>query len=172
MRRLLIRGGLSLLAIAVTLAWWTYGPKGHQTASEDHIPAKIGDGGQKLEIEAESTSAATMRVSFEDVRKPVGEQILLDSWEKIPAGTKSWTIDVPPGVGGYIELDADHPNAGDKLRTRINVNGNLVNEQTDQLEKPLEPNTAFFVQDHFDDYSQAVQEKEEEQEAQQALQQQ
>jgi hypothetical protein len=159
MSKLLVRGGLSLLGIAVTLAWWTYGPKGKQVPSESHIPSKVGSGGQKLEIEAESSSAATMRVSFEQLDKPAGEQQLLDSWEKIPAGAQSWSIDVPSGVGGYIELEADHPNAGDKLTMRVRMNGSLVDEQTDSLEKPLEPNTAFFLQDHFDNYSQAAQEE-------------
>ena len=159
MSKLLVRGGLSLLGIAVTLAWWTYGPKGKQVPSESHIPSKVGSGGQKLEIEAESSSAATMRVSFEQLDKPAGEQQLLDSWEKIPAGAQSWSIDVPSGVGGYIELEADHPNAGDKLTMRVRMNGSLVDEQTDSLEKPLEPNTAFFLQNHFDNYSQAAQEE-------------
>ena len=156
MKKLLVRGGLSLLGIAVILAWWTYGPKGKQAPSASHIPSKVGNGGQKLEIEADSSSAATMRVSFEQLDKPAGEQELLESWEKIPAGTQSWSIDVPSGVGGYIGLEADHPNVGDKITMRVRMNGDLVDEQTDNLEKPLEPNTAFFVQDHFDDYSQAA----------------
>jgi hypothetical protein len=155
-RKLLVRGGLSLLGVAITLAWWTYGPKGKETPSENHIPSKVGSGGQMLEIDAESTSAATMRVSFDQLDKPAGEQQLLDSWEKIPAGTKSWSIDVPAGVGGYIELEADHPNVGDTVTMRVHVNGKLVDEQTDKLDQPLEPNTAFFVQDHYDDYSQAA----------------
>jgi hypothetical protein len=53
----------------------------------------------------------------------------------------------------YIELDADHPNAGDTLTMRVHMNGKLADEQTDKLDQPLEPNTAFFVQDHYDDYS-------------------
>jgi hypothetical protein len=155
MRKLLIRGGLSLLGLAVTLAWWTYGPAGKQVASQSHIPAKVGDGGQMLEIDTETSSASTMRVSFDQLDKPAGEQQLLDSWEKIPAGSRSWSIDVPGGVGGYIELQADHPKVGDTITMRVHMNGKLVDDQTDRLEKDLEPNTAFFVQDHFDDYSKA-----------------
>jgi hypothetical protein len=157
MRKLLVRGGLSLLGIALTLTWWTYGPKGRSVASEDHIPAKVGTGGQALQIEAESSSPATMRVSFEDLSKSVGEQELLQSWENIPAGTHSWSIDVPLGVGGYIELGADHPNTGDTLSMRVRMNGRLLDEQTEKLNAPLEPNTAFFLQDHFDDYSDPAQ---------------
>jgi hypothetical protein len=160
MNKLLVRGGLSLLGLAVTLGWWTYGPKRKQTPTESHIPAKIGMGGQKLEIEANSSSPATMRVSFEQLDKPAGEQMLLQSWEKIPAGQQSWAVDVPSGVGGYVELEADHPGVGDTLTMRVLMNGNPVDEQNEKLDKPLEPNTAFFLQDHFDDYSQATQQGE------------
>jgi hypothetical protein len=164
MNKLLVRGGLSMLGIAVTLAWWTYGPKSKQAPSESHIPSRVAGGGQKLEIEADTSSAATVRASFEQLDKPAGEQLLLESWEKIPAGQRSWSVDVPAGVGGYIELQADHPNAGDKIAMRVRMNGTLLDEQTDTLEKPLEPNTAFFVQDHFDDFSKATSAEEHEQE--------
>jgi hypothetical protein len=161
MRKLLIRGGLSLLGTAVMLAWWSYGPHGKSGAAPvNYIPAKVGAGGQMLQVDAESTCAATMRVSFEQLDKPPGEQIILNSSEKVPAGTKSWSIDVPSGVGGYIELEADHPNAGDTLTMRVHMNGKLVDEQTDKLDGPLEPNTAFFVQDHYDDYSKAAEQAE------------
>ena len=98
-----------------------------------------------------------MRVSFESLSKPSGQRPSLQSSEKIPAGTSSWNIDVPPGVGGYIELDADRPNPGDTLTMRIRMNGRLLDEQTDKLNAPLEPKTAFSLQDHFDDYSDPAQ---------------
>ena len=161
MKKLLVRGGLSLVGMAVMLGWWTWGPKEKQThAEQSQIPAKILTGGQSLEIDAESSSAATMSVSFEDLNKPGGEQMLVDSHEKIPAGPHTWTIDVPAGVGGYIELEADHPNPGDTLTMRVHMNGSLVDEQSDKLDSPLQPNTAFFVQDHFDDYSKAAEQSE------------
>jgi hypothetical protein len=51
-------------------------------------------------------------------------------------------------------------SVGDKLTMRVRMNGKLVNEETDSLEKPLEPDIDFFVQNHFDDYSQGGQEEE------------
>ena len=162
MKRLMIRAGFSLLGTALVLGWWTWGPKGKQTsqAEQDHIPAKILDGGQSLEVDAETSTAATMRVSFDQLDRPIGHQAILNSYEKIPAGSRSWTIDVPAGVGGTIELEADHPNPGDTLTMRVHMNGNLVDEQSDKLDGPLEPNTAFFVQDDFDDYSKATEQSE------------
>ena len=157
MNKLLVRGGLSLLGVAVMLGWWTWGPKEKQThAEQSSIPAKILDGGQSLEIDAETGTAATMRVSFDDLSRPIGHQAILNSYEKIPAGSRSWTIDVPAGVGGYIELEADDPKPGDRLTMRVHMNGNLVDEQSETLDQPLEPNTAFLLQDEFDDYSKAA----------------
>ena len=55
-KRLAIRGGLTLLGMGATLAWWTIRPGSSNTKSSDHIPAKVSTGGSTLEIEAESSS--------------------------------------------------------------------------------------------------------------------
>ena len=69
---------------------------------------------------------------------------------------RSWSVDVPSQVGGYIEIQADSPNVGDKLRMRLKVNGRVVDEQSEKLDQPLQAGTAFFLQDHFQDYSKAL----------------
>ena len=155
MNKLFLRIGLSAASLAVALLWWTYHDTGSKAQSVSHIPAKVAGGGNQLEISTDATTASTLRVSFEDLRKPAGEQILIQSWEKIPAGSRSWTIDVPDGVGGYIDFNADHPNPGDTLTARIKINGKEIDHQTDKLERALESNTAFFVQFHYEDFSRA-----------------
>lgn len=153
MKRLLLRLGLSVLGTVVTLLWWTYHDKGSSAQSMSHIPAKVADGGNQLVIEVEGSTASTMRIDFEDLSKPVGQQILLNAWEKVPAGPHTWTVDIPSGIGGYIEFEADHPNPGDTLTQRIKINGKEVDSQTDRLDSALEPNTAFFVQFERNDFS-------------------
>jgi len=155
MKRILLRAGLSVLGVAVTLLWWTYRGTGSHVESMNHLPAKVAEGGNHLEILTDASTPSTVRVTFEDPRKPVGQQILIETWEKIPAGTRSWTIDVPDGIGGYIELNADHPNPGDALAATVKMNGREVARQAEKLESPLEPNTAFFVQFEYDDFSKA-----------------
>ena len=71
----------------------------------------------------------------------------------MPAGTYRWTIDVPGGTGGYVELNAVTPKAGDRLKFRILANGRTVFEDSDELLQPLEPGYAFFVQAYFEDYA-------------------
>jgi len=155
MSKQLLRVGLPLLIVAA-LAWFAFARKG-KSAAASRLPAKVGRGGQTLQIDAENSCPATMRVSFESLSKPAGQPPPLQSSQKIPAGESSWNIDVPPGVGGYIELDADGPNPGDTLSMRIRMNGRLLDEQTDKLNSPLQPKAAFSLRDHFDDYSDPAQ---------------
>ena len=159
MKKLILRLGLSALGIAATLLWWTYHDTGSSAQSMSHIPAKVGEGGNRLVVETETTTPSTFRITFDDLRKPIGQQILVESWEKIPAGPHSWTVDIPSGIGGYIELEADHPNPGDTLTQRIRINGKEVDSQSDRLDSALQPNTAFFVQFHRDDFSSAEAER-------------
>jgi hypothetical protein len=158
MKKILVRAGLAVLGMVVVLTWWTYHDTGSNVHSTSSIPTKVGVGGNQLEVFTDASTTSTMRISFSDLRKPVGSQQILDSWERTPAGTRTWTIDVPNGIGGYIELEADHPNTGDALSVRIKMNGREVDTQTEKLERPLEPNTAFFVQFQYDDYSKAFDE--------------
>ena len=93
-----------------------------------------------------------MRVSFSKEGES-GEERHLETWEDVAAGHHVWTIDVPSGVGGYVELGAVDPKPGDELRWTVAVDGETVDEQTEALEKPLEENYAFFLQAYFDDYA-------------------
>lgn len=94
---------------------------------------KVADGGYKLKIEINTTGPAKMFVSFEQLDKPLGHQILLDSWEDVPAGALSWTIDLPAGIGGDIELKATNPAPNTQLSMRTRMNGTFVDEQAEKL---------------------------------------
>lgn len=157
-KKLLIRVGLSVLGTAAVLTWWTIHPGASSIKRSDHIPAKIGDGGNLMEIAVESSSPATMRVDFTERTKSGSSQQSMETWEKIPAGAHSWSIDVPSGYGGYVELDAEGPKVGDSLMMQVKVDGEDVDKQSDSLKEPLPAGTAFFLQDHFEDYSKAKQE--------------
>lgn len=153
MKKLILRLGLSVLGTVATLLWWTYHDKGSNAQSLSHIPAKLGEGGNQLVIEVEGSTPSTMRIDFEDLSKPVGQQILMNAWEKVPAGPHAWTVDIPGGVGGYIEFEADQPKPGDTLTQRVKINGKEVDSQAERLDTALEPNTAFFVQFQRNDFS-------------------
>ena len=141
----------TVVGLLLVIGWWTItGNRISTTPAQDRIPASVwGGGGGKLQIEAETSTPATMAVSFSDEH---GERHL-ETYERVTAGTYRWTIDVPSSIGGYVELNADAPKAGDRLKFRVAANGRTVFEDSDQLEKPLEPGYAFFVQAYFDDYA-------------------
>ncbi len=161
-KKLAIRIGLSVLGVAATLTWWTIRPGGSHTQSADKIPAAVWGGGPTtITVEAESSCAASVNITFSDHSKPVGEQTVLSAREQMAGATGSWTVAVPDKVGGYIELDATHPKAGDWLKWRVLFNGQVIKEEKEVLDKDLEPNTAFFLQLYFDDYSQALEEMKE-----------
>jgi hypothetical protein len=152
MQNLLKRGVMSILGVVVMLAWWSFRGSDANTESADKIPVKVWDGGAgTMTIEAESTSAARMRVSFSEEEKEDGRS--LETYEDVPAGSHSWTINVPAGTGGYVELGAVDPKPGDKLTWKVSVNGRVVSEQAETLAQPLEKNTAFFLQSYFADYA-------------------
>jgi hypothetical protein len=154
LKRLAIRIGFSVLGTAIVLVWWTY--HGHNTHSESSntIPATVwGGGGAKITVEAESTTPATMSIEFNERNKSGGEPKVLHTLEKFAPGTKTWTVDAPPNVGGYIELEAVHPKPGDKLKWRVTINGEQVGQEEDTLDQPLKNNEAMFLQLYFPDYA-------------------
>jgi len=156
MSRLLKRWLLTLVGVAVTLVWWSIRPDNDKHSSVEHIPASVWDGGGGvLTIEADASCPATLRVSFYERDKGIGAGRQLETWEKIPAGSRTWTIQVPPRAGGTVELDAETPKVGDRLRYTLTVNGHVVDEQAQNLDEELASGYAFFLQTEFDDYGKA-----------------
>jgi hypothetical protein len=141
----------TVLGLVLVIGWWTITGNSISTApDQDKIPTIVfGGGAGVLEIEAETTSPARMLVSFSDES---GDRHL-ETYEDVGVGTFRWSVDVPSEIGGYVELNAVAPKAGDRLKFRILSNGREVFEDSDQLETPLEPGYAFFVQAYFDDYA-------------------
>src|SRR5262245_24785595 len=148
----------SALGLALVLGWWTL--KGgavfddapdQETAAR--IPATVWEGGGgQIAIEADTTSAAQLRMTFGESMQ-VPEARNLEAFEDLAAGHHSWTIDVPNGVGGYVDLVATDPKPGDELRWTVAVNGETVDEQSERLEEPLQKGNAFGLQTSFDDYA-------------------
>ena len=161
MKNLLIRAGMAVLGVVLVLAWWSFrGGSDDKTAVTSKIPAKVGVGGAgTLTIEIESTCDARFSINFAEHEKDITVQKNLEAWERVSPGTRSWTIGIPAGVGGYIDLSSDKAKVGDKLKWRILLNGAVVDEQSQTLEQPLQPNTALGLQAYYQDYSKAQKEK-------------
>jgi hypothetical protein len=139
------------LGVVLMLGWWTLtGNLVSTNKAVAAIPASVfGGGAAKIEIEAETTTPARMMMGFSDES---GDHNL-ESYEDVAAGTYRWSIDVPSQIGGYVELNAVAPKAGDRIKFRVMSNGRTVFEDSNQLEKPLEPGYPFMVQSYFADYA-------------------
>ena len=157
MNKLIKKAVGMILGLAVVLGYWTFvGDSGKQTESMSNIPAKVWDGGAgTMQVEIDSTSPAQMRVSFYE-RSEEEDAKSVETYQDVPAGFHTWTIDLPANTGGYVELGAVKPKVGDKLSMKVLVNGKVAYEENSTLEQELQPNYAFAVQGHFEDYSRAA----------------
>lgn len=154
MKNQLIRAGVAILGMVVTLAWWTIrGSNDSNHETTQGIPSKVWEGGGgTLSIEAESTCDVHFSISFSEMGEE-GEKRSLSTWDQKPAGTHSWTISVPAKVGGVVEMGCESSKVGDKLSWKIQANGTTVNEQNESLQEELKPGYAFFSQVYFEDYA-------------------
>jgi hypothetical protein len=148
------------LGLVVTLVLWSIrGGDGREQVKG--IPDKVWEGGAgTMTIDVETSCPARMSVTFseddeEDEDVNDDEPRSLNAWEKIEAGSHSWTIDLPPGAGGYVDLTAEDPEEGAQLSWVIRVNDVVMTEESQTLDDALPSNYAFGLQLFMDDYSSA-----------------
>ncbi len=149
MQQIAKRVGLAVLGVVVTLAYWSFTGGGDAGSEVRGIPPTVweGDGGT-LAVEVESSTPARFSISFSD-----DKDRSLEAWTPVKAGSHTWSVNIPRGAGGYIELGAENPKVGDKLSWKIMLNGKTVETQSETLEEPLTSGYAFFLQSEYDDYS-------------------
>lgn len=148
---------LGVLGVAVTLGYWTVKGwlVGDAGATVAHIPAKVWDGGGgSVVVEAETTDAGRVSVSFETGHLDDGsDHKMLETWERVGPGLHTWTIEVPPDTWGTAEVDVDGPKVGSKARVAVKVGGRTVAEDVQTLDEPLKNGYAFFAQEQLEDYA-------------------
>jgi hypothetical protein len=149
MQNIIKRIAVALAGMIMTLAVWSF-IGGNAGSEVQGIPSKVWEGGGgMLNVEVNSTTPARFSIGFDGE----GEDLSLDAWTPVAAGSHTWTINIPREAGGYIELSAENPKVGDKLSWKIHLNGRLVDEQSETLEQALDPGYGFFLQSYYDDYS-------------------
>jgi hypothetical protein len=147
---------LTVASLAITLLWWSIRPGDSNNAHQDSLPDDVwGGGGSELTIEAQSNCPAYVYVTFEGAEDAWADKGLLEARENMPAGSHTWTIDVPQHVSGIVELGVRQPEVGNELSWRLFVDGQLVDEQSQALREELEPGWGFALQMGFDDFANA-----------------
>ena len=155
-KRLLV----GILGVALTLGYWSIKGwiAGDASATVSQLPDKVWDGGGgKVIVEAETTDAARVSLSFE-TNDPVGDSghKMLETWERVGPGLHTWSIDVPAGVGGTAEIDADAPRVGSRVRIAVKVEGRTAAEDAQVLNEPLRAGYGFFAQVALEDYAKGL----------------
>lgn len=155
----LVRKVLGAIAgVAICIAVWTIQDRltgGGGSESADSIPTEVwGGGGGTVAIDIEASEPAVVAVSFESDGPIDGvDHDYLETWQKVPAGSHTFEIDVPAGVSGFAEVRIDEPSVGATLKIVVRADGKVVGEDFQRLEKPLEDGYGFFAQLEVEDYA-------------------
>src|SRR5262249_17179344 len=98
--------------------------------------------------------AGTISASFE-TRLPMDDpkHRFLETSEKVGPGKHTYTIEVPPQVGGTVELDVQEAKVGSTVRIAVRVGARIVGEDSPTLNEALKPGYGFFAQVAFADYA-------------------
>ncbi len=157
-KNLAIRAGIGVLGVVIMVAWWTMrGDKSDSTTqTESRIPAKLWEGGgATLRIELETSEPTRVHASFSS-----GENRSLEANEHVQPGRYSWTLDLPADCYVFFSPTAKDPKVGAKMSWRVTLNGHVVLEETETLEKPLAPNYAFGLTIEIEDVAELLSELE------------
>jgi hypothetical protein len=155
--RLVIRGVLAVLGVAVMLGWWTLTDRSHKSknaVSSSKIPSKIlGGGGPKVTIDVDITGPAELSIETYLPRKPgqnLDDQSRESDIEKLDAGHHTWVVELAPTAAGDFQLEAVNPPVGTRLGWSITVDGKKLADESESLTEPLKSGEAFFLQANLD----------------------
>ena len=137
--------GVSLLGLAVVLAWWHFHAGGGGGAPASKIPTTVfGGGGGTVTVAMDVSDPA--RVTFEFGKDPVDGSYKqkLTAIENVPAGHHEYTMDVAPATSAMLEVEAVSPKTGSAISWSLRgPTGELYSNQI-RLDGPLGNGEAFF----------------------------
>ncbi len=116
------------------------------------------DGGSTtLKVEVDSNEKATVSAHFQtNVEIDDPQYKTLEAWEEISPGHYTYTIQIPNNVQGNLAVflnDTSVSKAGSKLAISVFVNGQLLGQDSDTLDKPLDEGYGMQVKVASDDFS-------------------
>ena len=148
----------SILGIAVMLAWWSWrGPSSdpNRTQSKNEIPAQFWEGGpNQISVSATTTVAGPFRLSLSGpLADNPEEERWHQAWVEVDPGTHNWNVNFPNGItGGIVELGANDPKVGDKIDWEVKLNGQVIQQDSYTLDKPLQEGYAMFLQVELEEF--------------------
>jgi hypothetical protein len=153
--------GVSALGLIAVLAYWTL--TGHHNTSVSSGPVKmpakfLSGGGGTLTIDANSTTPASFRYTLHGPLQEGTAKDKVEGYEELEAGAHSWTTEIAPNTGVYLEWEAKDPKPGAKLSWTVKLNGKELDTQEDTLQGELKANEAFFIQYEREDVTRTEEE--------------
>lgn len=147
-----------IVGLALMLGYWTVRDKlsgADEGVGQGKIPAKIWEGGRTVRVRSNASDPGTVSVTFETNLPPDDpKHRFVETWEKVPAGPHTVTIDVPPGVSSTVERSSEGAKPGSTVEVSVEVQGAVAARDADTLSQPLEEGYGFFAQLHFEDLAQ------------------
>ena len=152
LQRMLGRAVMGLLGLALWAGWVMVSGGGVTEVQElSELPAVVFDGGGgTFELEVEVDQPARLTTSFERWSEE-DESELLSSTQVLAPGAHHFTVDVPEATYGYFEVGVPEAEVGAQIAWSLSLDGALLEQEAIELEEPLRPNHAFFVQFEFDE---------------------
>jgi hypothetical protein len=127
---------------------------GGSSSELSKIPSKVWEGGTLLTIRTSTNQPGLLKTLFFERNKENGSHKReLSANQSVPVGDKSFLVSVPANVGGYIELGVPAATPGATITCSLESGGKELWKSDYQLEQPLGPNEACFVNVDVDDFS-------------------
>jgi hypothetical protein len=113
----------------------------------------FGGGGGRLEIDVHLNQPGELNASFERLDE-VEEETSIGSSQSLAPGDHRFDVDVADATYGYFEVGIPDASVGARIEWSVSLDGETLDSQEIELEEPLQPGHAFFVQLEFDDVAQ------------------
>ena len=143
--------GLALAGVWLVALAGCGSPQSTEISEAEQLPVVVfGGGGGLMEIEVELNRTAELKASFERWIRP-DESQLLSSTQVLALGSHHFEVDVADATYGYFEVGIPDAEVGARIVWTVSLDGERLDREEVELEQPLAPGYAFFVQFEFDE---------------------
>jgi hypothetical protein len=109
------------------------------------LPAAVFDGGGGMVgIELELNEPAELHATFERWDEN-DESETVSVVRSLEPGDHSFEVDLSEDAYAFFQVGIDEPPVGAEMSWRVTLDGELLTEETQQLDKPLDPRYAFAL---------------------------
>lgn len=152
LQRVLVRASMGFLGLALWAGWVMVSDGGVTEVQElSELPNMVFDGGGgTFELTVDVEQPSQLVASFERWHEQ-DESELLSSTQTLAPGEHHFSVEVPEATYGYFEVGVPEAEVGAQIAWSLSLDGALLEEEKVELDEPLAPNHAFFVQFEFDE---------------------